>query len=171
MKNNDAVGASVREALSKRARERREDYDLLLLRYANERFLYRLSISPFANYFVLKGATLLSLWGCEGERATRDIDLLGFGAPELVTIQEIISKIASIDVKDGVSFDPTSVRVETIRALQEYGGLRVTLRARITTAKIKIQVDIGFGDAVTSVTRICCRSRQSRSVVRLFAQI
>ena len=75
------IGASVRARLQRLARERREDFQLILLRYANERLLFRLAASAHAQQFVLKGATLFILWAGTPHRVTRDIDLLGFGAP------------------------------------------------------------------------------------------
>ena len=58
---------------------RTEDFQLLLTRYANERLLYRLSVSPHGKHFILKGATLFTLWTGKAHRVTRDVDLLGFG--------------------------------------------------------------------------------------------
>lgn len=82
------IGASVRQRLLNRARVRGIDYNLLLLRFLNERVLYRLSRSPHRDSFVLKGAMTFDLCVDAGHRPTRDIDLLGFGqnAPDALTI-------------------------------------------------------------------------------------
>jgi Nucleotidyl transferase AbiEii toxin, Type IV TA system len=73
------VGASVRQRLLNLAHARGQPMELLLTRYALERLLHRLSVSPHRERFVLKGAMLLATWFDEPHRATRDVDLLGFG--------------------------------------------------------------------------------------------
>ena len=82
------IGASVRARLLRLARERGEDFQLVLMRYTNERFLYRLSISSHANQFVLKGAALFTLWNGAPHRTTRDLDLLGFGDSSAERLRE-----------------------------------------------------------------------------------
>ncbi|HWN68673.1 MAG TPA: nucleotidyl transferase AbiEii/AbiGii toxin family protein [Haliangium sp.] len=144
------IGASVRARLLRIARERREDFQLLLTRYANERLLYRLSMSPHGSRFVLKGAALFTLWTGRPHRSTRDLDLLGFGEPTEQHVRSVFEQIIGLDVgDDGVVFDPSSLDVGLIREEQEYGGFRVTLRARVTSAQVRLQVDVGFGDAIT----------------------
>ncbi len=144
------VGASVRGRLLNLARERREDFQLVLTRYALERFLYRLSRSPHRDSFILKGAMLFSLWVRAPYRATRDLDLLGKGDASPARMTEVFRQICALEVEDdGLEFAADSVTVEEIRDVQEYGGLRVTLTARLARARIPIQVDVGFGDAVT----------------------
>jgi hypothetical protein len=121
------IGASVRARLLRIARERREDFQLLLTRYANERLLYRLSMSPHGSRFVLKGAALFTLWTGRPHRATRDLDLLGFGEPTEQHVHGVFEQIIELDVgDDGVVFDPSSLDVGLIREEQEYGGFRVT---------------------------------------------
>ena len=71
--------ASVRQRLLNLARERGEDFNFTLTRYANERLLYRLASSPYRDQFVLKGAALFQVWSESLYRPTRDVDLLGFG--------------------------------------------------------------------------------------------
>jgi len=73
------VSASVRQRLLNLAHARGQPMELLLTRYVLERLLYRLSLSPHRERFVLKGAMLLAVWFDEPHRATRDVDLLGFG--------------------------------------------------------------------------------------------
>ncbi len=144
------IGASVRGRLLKLAKERREDYQLLLARYANERLLHRLSVSPYASAFVLKGAALFTLWTGRAHRATRDLDLLGFGEPTEVRLRAIFEEVLGLAVDDdGVRFDVASLEVGPIREDQEYGGVRITLRADIAGARVRLQVDVGFGDAIT----------------------
>ncbi|QQR89562.1 MAG: nucleotidyl transferase AbiEii/AbiGii toxin family protein [Myxococcales bacterium] len=83
-------------------------------------------------------------------RATRDVDLLGFGEPSEEHIRTIFEALLTLDVPDdGVKFDIDTLSVGPIREDQAYGGLRAVFVARITSAKIELQVDIGFGDAIT----------------------
>lgn len=144
------VGASVRARLLKIARERGDDYQLLLTRYVNERLLYRLGQSEHANAFVLKGAVLFTLWTGNPHRTTRDVDLLGFGAPTIERVRRVFAEVLDLEVdEDGVTLDKDTLAVAPIREDQEYGGLRVTLVARVTSAKVSLQIDVGFGDAIT----------------------
>ena len=144
------LAASVRQRLLNRARERGEDFNYLLTRYANERLLFRLAESAHRDQFVLKGATLFELWHDAVHRATRDVDLLGFGEPALERMRAIFRELCIVDVEpDGLCFLETSVRAERIHDGQEYGGVRVRLAADLDGARITLQLDIGFGDAVT----------------------
>ncbi len=81
--NQPNIAASVRARLLNRARETRQDFNLVLTRYALERLLYRLSVTPHTGLFVLKGALLFDLWFDIPNRPTRDADFLGFGRAEL----------------------------------------------------------------------------------------
>lgn len=144
------IGASVQARLLQLARERKEDFQLVLTRYANERLLYRLSRSDHADRFVLKGAALFVLWTGAPLRATRDLDLLGFGEPGDKRIAAVFDQVLALDVdEDGVRFDRESVSVGPIRDDQRYGGIRVLVMAHIGSAKVRLQIDIGFGDAIT----------------------
>lgn len=143
------LAASVRARLSKLSRERNEAFDHVLTRYATERLLYRLSKSPFANRFVLKGATLFTLWCGEPHRPTRDLDFLSYGDSSPETLQSIFRDICTFKVEpDGLTFDPDSIRTAEIREPQEYPGWRVWVHAYLGKARIPIQVDIAFGDIV-----------------------
>jgi predicted nucleotidyltransferase component of viral defense system len=145
---NTAV--SVRDRLLKLARQRGEDFQLILTRYGLERLLYRLSQSEHCNQFILKGAMLFSLWSTETHRPTRDVDLLGFGESDEATLQQIFSDLCQVPVEDdGLLFLADSIRVESIRDATEYGGVRVTLLGYLADARIPVQADIGFGDVVT----------------------
>lgn len=144
------VGASVRARLLHLARERGDDLQLLLTRYANERLLYRLTRSRHHGSFILKGATLFTLWTGHPHRATRDVDLLGAGDPSEGRMRTIFAEVIDLDVgHDGLVFDAGSLVVGPIREDQEYGGVRVELLARLTAARVRLQIDVGFGDAVT----------------------
>lgn len=143
------VGASVRARLLARARETRQDFSLVLTRYAIERLLYRIGVSSHADHFLLKGALLFDLWFDVPHRPTRDIDLLGFGSGELSLMESTFKEISAIAEDDGVTFDPDTVRATEIRKDANYAGVRVGLLGSIDGARCQIQVDIGFGDAVT----------------------
>ncbi|MCU7816312.1 MAG: nucleotidyl transferase AbiEii/AbiGii toxin family protein [Candidatus Thiodiazotropha sp. (ex Rostrolucina anterorostrata)] len=128
------------------ARQRGEEFQLILTRYGLERLLYRLSQSAYRNRFILKGAMLFTLWDDQMHRPTRDVDFLGLGDSGEATLQEIFRNLCDLPVEDdGLVFLADSVRVESIRDATEYGGTRVVLLG----ARIPIQADIGFGDAVT----------------------
>jgi len=141
--------ASVLARLLNRSRSTGENYNLLLSRFAIERLLYRLSVSPHAGSFVLKGALLFALWYDTPHRPTKDADLLGFGADDADTLRSTFATICTIDADDGVRFDAESMRIAPIREDNVYGGLRLTVPAFIGSARLPVQVDIGFGDAIT----------------------
>lgn len=143
------VAASVRARLLNRARETKQDFNLVLTRYAIERLLYRVSLSTHANNFLLKGALLFDLWFDIPHRPTRDIDLLGFGSIELPDIENVFKDICSLEINDGVVFLAQSVRAIEIRSDANYSGARVLLLGMIENARCQIQIDIGSGDAVT----------------------
>jgi hypothetical protein len=147
MKNN--LAESIRARLLNLSKSEGSDFSTLLTRYALERFLYRISQSEYANIFLLKGALLFALWYDMPHRPTKDIDLLGFGQSDLLTMKRIFQEIATIACEDGISFSPTSIIVDEIRKNTGYIGARVILSGELAKARCKIQIDIGFGDAVT----------------------
>lgn len=142
------IGASVRQRLLNLAHVRGQPMELLLTRYALERLLHRLSLSPHRERFVLKGAMLLATWFDEPHRATRDVDLLGFGDAAEDALLTTFREIMAVEVDDGMSFDLNGLRIEAIREEVEYGGSRLRTTAALAGARIPITVDIGFGDAV-----------------------
>ncbi len=142
------IGASVRQRLLNLAHARGQPMELLLTRYALERLLHRLSLSPHRERFVLKGAMLLATWFDEPHRATRDVDLLGFGDSAEDALLGTFSEIMAVELDDGMSFDLKGLRIEAIREEVEYGGSRLRTTAALAGARIPITVDIGFGDAV-----------------------
>jgi predicted nucleotidyltransferase component of viral defense system len=142
------VSASVRARLYSLAREQGVELQRLLSEFAIERLLYRLGASAHRDRFVLKGATLFRLWSAERSRATWDVDLLGRGAGGVGDVAEVMRALCAIQDDDGLHLDPGSVQAEEIRAPEKYGGVRVRLVARLGTARIPLQVDVGFGDAV-----------------------
>jgi hypothetical protein len=141
--------ASVRARLLNVAKATGTDFNLVLVRFALERLLFRLSTSAHSDRFVLKGALLFTLWYDLPHRATRDADLLGFGPSDTGSMASVFRDIASVAADDGIVFDPASVRVGVIRKDAGYGGVRVTLNGKLANARCVAQVDVGFGDAVT----------------------
>jgi predicted nucleotidyltransferase component of viral defense system len=141
--------ASVRHRLLELAKKQGEEFQLVLTRYVIERLLYRLSRSEHGSQFVLKGAMLFRLWADQPHRPTRDLDLLGKGEPSLEALSRIFRDVCGHLVEDdGLSYDPNSVTAERIKEDQEYEGVRVTCRAHLGQARIDLQIDVGFGDAV-----------------------
>jgi hypothetical protein len=143
------LAASVRARLKQHADTNRQDFNLTLTHYGLERLLYRLSVSEHASNFLLKGALLFAYWYDAEHRPTRDADLLGFGPEDVDTAVQTFSQICRIAAEDGVVFDPDSVKGAVIRKEAGYGGVRIDIRAVLDGARIALQVDIGFGDAVT----------------------
>ena len=144
------ISASVRQRLLNLRRDRGEDYNALLTQYAVERFLYRLSKSELAERFVLKGAMLFRVWSGTLHRPTKDLDLLGSGEASPTAVVKAVKQVVATPVADdGLVFDLDSVTAREIREEQEYGGIRVKLVAMLGNARIPMQIDVGFGDAIT----------------------
>ena len=144
------IAASVRQRLLNLAKQRGEEFQFVLSRYAAERLLARLAASQYAGRFILKGAMLFELWTGQAHRSTLDVDLLSESSEPADRLAGIFREIAAIEMKaDGIAIDAASVRAEPIREDQRYGGVRVTATATLASARIPLQVDIGFGDAVT----------------------
>ncbi len=144
------VGASVRQRLLNKARETGRPFSELLQYFAMERFLYRLSESEHADKFVLKGALMLTAWNAPLLRPTMDIDLLGRTGNDIGSIAAIVRQICAghVEPDDGIVFDPATVQGERIAEAAEYEGVRVRFHATLDAARIQMQLDIGFGDAV-----------------------
>jgi len=143
------VAASIQARLLKRGRVLNVEHQLTLARFGGERLLYRLSKSEFADRFILKGAALLLLWMGDAIRPTKDVDLLGFGDTSAEALKRIFLALCEVETpEDGLTFVADTVRVEAIREGQKYGGMRVTLMAKLGNVRIPLQVDVGSGDAV-----------------------
>lgn len=149
MSQKTNLGASVRARLLNRAKAEKAEFGLTLTRFALERLLYRLSVSPHRDQFLLKGALLFDLWFDEPHRPTRDADFLGFGPADLPTLENVFREICAVPVADGIVFDPATVKAEEIRKEANYAGIRITLLGTLDGARCPVQADIGFGDAVT----------------------
>jgi predicted nucleotidyltransferase component of viral defense system len=141
--------ASIHARLLNRAKERGEDFNMLLNRFAIERFLYRLSQTPLRDRFWLKGALLFDLWFDVPHRPTRDADFLGLGPEDPKALEDDVRTICAVKVDDGIEFDRATIKIEPIRERDHYGGLRVRLVGLLGKTRCPIQIDVGFGDAVT----------------------
>jgi len=150
VKNKDENSvASVRQRLINLSKKRGEDPNLVFIRYAIERFLYRLSRSKQSSKFILKGAMLWAIWADKPHRPTKDLDLLGFGDASADALRVIFGKICKVAVEpDGLTFNSDTIMITEIREDLEYPGQRIKLESRLGNARINIQVDIGFGDSI-----------------------
>ncbi|WP_395089807.1 nucleotidyl transferase AbiEii/AbiGii toxin family protein [Armatimonas sp.] len=143
-------GASVQAKLKNHRASTGEDMALVLLRYVIERFLYRLSLSPYRDRFVLRGAALFSVWVPGGHRPTGDLDMLGVGESTAETLKQQFLEICAIPVEeDGLVFLPETFRIEERSEGRVYQGLYIEIVARLGTALPRLEVDISFGEAIT----------------------
>jgi len=143
------TAASVKQRLLNLAHQQEEDFNVIQVRYASERLLYRLSVSAYAQEFLLKGAMLFVLWEDHPHRPTRDVDLLFLQPYDIKELEEIFRQVVATSVPpDGLSFDQQTVQATEIREGNTYGGVRIKMLAYLGNARIPVQVDIGLGDAV-----------------------
>jgi Nucleotidyl transferase AbiEii toxin, Type IV TA system len=144
------VPASVRQRLRDLATRRNEDFGLILTKYGLERVLFRLSRSKHRDAFVLKGALLFELWTQERHRPTRDADFLAYGPNDIERFVDIFRGVCSDDfTEDGLTFDVGGIEGERIKEDADYEGIRIQFVANLANVRIPIQIDIGFGDAIT----------------------
>jgi len=149
IRNITNLTASVRTRLLKIAKIKQRDFNAVLLQYFQERLLYRLSISPYRDKFVLKGALLFLVYDIPAARPTKDIDFLSREMDNKEqNLLNLIREIIKIQVRDGVRFDPQSLGVETIQGNAAYKGIRIHCTAHLGKARRRFHIDIGFGDKV-----------------------
>ncbi len=143
------VPASVRQRLLNRAKNEERPFSELLQYYAMERFLYRLSKAACARRFILKGALMLRAWHSPEFRPTMDIDLLGMTSNEEARIIAQIQEVLAVEVApDGLDFEGSSLQAGPITEDADYEGIRIRFRGALDSARIDMQIDIGFGDAI-----------------------
>lgn len=143
------LAESIRQRLRNLAKSTGRPAGDLLQYYAMERFLYRLSKSPYADRFILKGALMLNIFGGQLSRATKDIDFLGRTENNLENISSAIKECLLLDVpKDGFEFEVASLKIRPIQLGSPEIGAAVTFDAKIGGAILKMQVDISFGSDV-----------------------
>jgi predicted nucleotidyltransferase component of viral defense system len=141
--------ASVRDRLFSQAKRNGRPFNELLQYYAMERFLYRLAKSKCAAQFILKGALMLRVWQSPESRPTMDVDLLGVASNDEDEVTAQIREILSTEVEpDGLHFDAASIKAERITEDADYQGLRIRFRGTLGSARINMQLNIGFGDVV-----------------------
>ncbi|MCC6905279.1 MAG: nucleotidyl transferase AbiEii/AbiGii toxin family protein [Anaerolineae bacterium] len=154
MSESRNLSASVFQRLKNQAQSLGQPFEYVLVHYTIERFLYRLSQSVYRDTFILKGGLAFLTLEARYPRATRDIDFLGHteaSVPNLVAIMSTICQVSVVE--DGLTFDAGTVTADVIREQNVYGGIRVKLTAHLGQARIPLQMDIGFGDAVTPEAR------------------
>ena len=142
------LAASVKQRLLNMAREQGRAFDILLVRFALERLLFRLSLSTYRENYILKGGMLVTQWLDDDNRETRDADFLGFGEADAEAIKAIFTEIMTIAGDDGLEFDTGALVATAIREEMEYGGIRLRTAAYLERTRIPVTVDIGFGDAL-----------------------
>lgn len=143
------MSASVHDRLLTQAKQDKRPFNELLQYFAMDRLLYRWSKSPHSKLFVLKGALMLKVWKASEIRPTMDIDMLGKTHNDVASIVEMIKDVISVEVEpDGLVFPSDSVTATKITEDADYEGLRINFRGNLGTARIDMQVDIGFGDIV-----------------------
>jgi len=141
--------ASVRQRLINLSKVRGEDPNLVFIRYAIERLLYRISCSKQSEKFILKGAMLFATWTDRPYRPTKDLDLLGFGDTSAEQLRIIFTEICQTKVEpDGLEFNPDTIQITEIREDLEYPGQRIRLVSKLGNARINLQIDVGFGDSI-----------------------
>jgi len=143
------IEASVRARLQNKAKEAICPFSEILQYYGIERFLYRFSRSKYADKFVLKGALMFTVWQVPERRATLDIDFLARYDNQVATIEKVIKDVCDIQVTpDGLVFDSETVKGQKIKEDADYEGVRVKFRGFLERARIPMQIDVGFGDAI-----------------------
>jgi hypothetical protein len=146
------IPTSVKDRLLNVARKEGRSFDVLLVRFALERLLYRLSISEHRDRFVLKGGMLVTVWIDDDNRVTRDADFLGHGNADPDQLIVDFRQIMEIKADDGIVFDVEALSAGVIREEMEYGGVRLKTAAYLERTRIPVTIDIGFGDAMADAT-------------------
>lgn len=151
MSDDPALVQSIRQRLENHARKSGQDIQRTLVRCALERLLYRLSISDHRNRFILKGAMLFNVWDGAPFRATGDLDLLGNGPNTEDVLVTVFREICAIPIAepDGLNFNTDAINTAPLRLATDYSGAALRFDAMLGRARLRMQVDVGFGDAVT----------------------
>lgn len=143
------IEQSVKDRLKNIASDSGKDFNFVCIQYLQERFLARLAKTRYRNNFILKGALLLLAYKIPAVRPSKDIDFLGEKtSSDPDSIRKVIQQIASVDLEDGVQFNPEKINLEQITDDAEYGGLRVKISATVGGDRHRLQLDIGFGDKI-----------------------
>lgn len=146
--------ASVRQRLLNLSRTQGRPFQEILQFYVMERCLYRLSQSPEADRFVLKGALMLIVWQAPQSRPTMDIDMLGRIDNDPETLLECMRTVLQAEsIADGLNFDSDTLRAERITEEAEYQGVRIRGQVSLDGAQVPLQIDMGFGDVMVPPPR------------------
>lgn len=138
----------MRARLLTLSKQRGESFDQVLVYFAIERFLYRLSQTQLADRLIVKGATMLRAWGTPLGRPTRDIDFLGAIENSPAAVAAAVRECLNVEYPaDGIVFEDEVITTE-ITVEDRYPGVRATLRGHLDGARFKLQLDIGVDDAV-----------------------
>jgi hypothetical protein len=144
------LAASIRQKLTNYANENGRPFQEVFQYFAMERFLYRLSRSPHAEKFVLKGALMFTAWGAPSSRPTRDIDFLARMNNSVDLIVAVMQEICRQEVEpDGLVFDPNGLSGSVIKEDADYEGVRVVFQVKLENSRVPMQLDLGFGDVMT----------------------
>ncbi len=145
MSKADSIKARLRNLAVKNGKP----YEYVLTHYFVERVLYRISVSPYAPHFVLKGGLLLQAVFEQQARATRDIDLLAEQlSNQTEDLRRIFKEVCSIHADDGVMFDIDSIETDLIAQNADYQGVSLSFYAFLDRTRGRIHIDVGFGDVV-----------------------
>ncbi len=147
------LAKSVKDRLLNISRREGRAFDVLLVRFALERLLYRLSVSEYRERFVLKGGMLVTAWIDDDNRVTRDADFLGYGDANPDKLVADFRAIMQIEGDDGLVFDADGLVATAIREEMEYGGVRLKTAAYLERTRIPVTIDIGFGDALADAAQ------------------
>lgn len=143
------LGESIRQRLKNLSDQRNRPFDEILRYYAMERFLYRLSISPHAKKFFLKGGLMLRVWDSLDHRATMDIDLLARTSNQIDNLHQIITEVSEIACEeDGIAFDTQKLILRNTQTGGDYNGVSSSFSAKLFTTKMPVLIDIGFNDII-----------------------
>jgi hypothetical protein len=142
--------ASVHDRLKQLAKDGRRPFQDLFYYYAIERFLYRLSRSPYIEKLILKGALLFVGWRIFPRRPTRDIDVQGSIGNSVEGIVEIVKVICTTPCEpDGMRFDPDSIKGEEIMTDSNYHGVRVQFTGYLGISPVHLHLDVSFTNVIT----------------------
>jgi predicted nucleotidyltransferase component of viral defense system len=147
------LAKSVKDRLLDIARKDGRAFDVLLVRFALERLLYRLSVSEHRERFVLKGGMLVTTWIDDDNRVTRDADFLGHGDADPDKLIADFRAIMLLEGEDGLVFDTDALGATAIREESEYGGVRIRTVAYLERTRVPVTIDIGFGDAMADANQ------------------
>ncbi|MFT4668322.1 MAG: putative nucleotidyltransferase component of viral defense system [Gammaproteobacteria bacterium] len=142
---------SIKARLLNYSRANRQIHQFTLIRYFQERFLYRLSISDYKNNLLLKGGALAYVFNKEDSRHTKDIDFLLVKLKSKgEDLKTVFAEICALDCADGVEFAGEIIEIEPIQKEGNYTGTRVKFLATLGNIQQSMQIDIGVGDYVTN---------------------